>query len=157
RQIEYTCPACLDCLAYALDLVGAEIVHRDDLAGRQRWRQHLLDIGTEQFSVERAIDHQRRSHAIMAECAEECGDVPMPVWHEGNQPLAIGRTAIAPTHIGACPGFVDEDQFLWVQLGLRDTPFLARGGDIGALLLGGVLGLFLSDSRRRLSVSPTTA
>src|SRR5947209_20499760 len=36
---------CLDGFAHALDLVGAQVVHEDDVALVQRWDKNLLDIG----------------------------------------------------------------------------------------------------------------
>jgi hypothetical protein len=46
-------------------------------------------------------------------------------------------------HVGRGPGFVDEDQPARVEIGLVLEPVPALGQDVGAVLLGGVRGLFL--------------
>ena len=37
------------------DLVGGQIVHDDDVAWTQNWRQHLFDPGEEALSVHRTV------------------------------------------------------------------------------------------------------
>jgi hypothetical protein len=43
---------------------GAQIVHDDDVARRQRRQQDLLDIGKEAFAVDGAIDDAGRVDAV---------------------------------------------------------------------------------------------
>jgi hypothetical protein len=52
----------------ARDLVGGQIVHDDDVARAQGWRQHLLDLGQEGFSVHRTVEKHRRNEARKAIC-----------------------------------------------------------------------------------------
>jgi hypothetical protein len=54
----------------------------------------------------------------------------------GAQPLAPPATAIAPRHVGAGPGFVDEDQLLGIKIELAIEPVLASLQDVRAILLG---------------------
>ena len=54
RQAEQPGAARLDGRAHACDLVRAEIVQDDDVAGPQRRCEHLLDIGAEPFAVDRS-------------------------------------------------------------------------------------------------------
>jgi hypothetical protein len=46
-------------------------------------------------------------------------------------------------HVGGGPGLVDEDQSLGIEVELILEPLFAPGQDVGAILLGGVRGLFL--------------
>lgn len=52
-------------------------------------------------------------------------------------------TALAPRYVGCRARFIDEDQVFRVQANLARTPFLAGLGDIGAILFGGPLRLFM--------------
>jgi hypothetical protein len=69
--------------------------------------------------------------------------------HEARQrpPHATSGPAVAPRHGRGRPGLVDEHESLWLQVRLPRAPGAARGGDIGAVLLGGVLTLFLREPR----------
>ncbi len=67
RQIEEFGPHGLDGGAHAFDLVGAEVVHNDEVAGAQSWRQGLLDIGPETRAVDRAVEDAGRRQAIVAQ------------------------------------------------------------------------------------------
>jgi hypothetical protein len=50
----------------SFDLVGAQIVHDDDVAGGQGRRQNLLDIGEELFAVDGAVEDTGRGDAVAA-------------------------------------------------------------------------------------------
>jgi hypothetical protein len=45
-------------------------------------------------------------------------------------------------HVRLGPGFVDEDQALWIEIELPLEPFAALAQDIRAVLLGRMCGLF---------------
>ena len=56
----------------------------------------------------------------------------------GSVEAASARgAAIKPDHIRLCSRFINEDKLFRVQIGLAGAPFLARLGDIGAVLFGG--------------------
>jgi hypothetical protein len=56
RQVEQLCASGFDGLAHAWHLVGAEIVHHDDVAWRERRHEDLLDIGHKRIAVHRAVN-----------------------------------------------------------------------------------------------------
>jgi hypothetical protein len=56
---------------------------------------------------------------------------------------------VEPGHLGAGAGFVNEDEFVGIDKGLRRPPDPASGGDIRTVLFGGAERLFLNDSPRR--------
>jgi hypothetical protein len=68
----------------------------------------------------------------------------MPVRDAGNDALAAWSPAIAPRHVGGCPGLVEEDKMCRVHARLDLAPGCAGRGNIRPPLLGGVLRLFLS-------------
>jgi hypothetical protein len=51
--------------------------------------------------------------------------------------------AVGPSHVGRSPGLVDKDQAFGIEIDLAFEPGLAPLQDVGAVLLGGVGGLFL--------------
>jgi hypothetical protein len=57
--------------------------------------------------------------------------------------LASGGPAAQAGHFGRKPAFIDEDQALWIELGLALAPSLPCRLYVGASLLAGVSGLFL--------------
>ncbi len=89
-----------DGLTHAGNLVGGEIVHGDDLAGRKRRRQALFEIGEEDFTIHRGIDDERSGHAMLAQAGDESGHLPVAVRDLGDQPLAARAAAAQPGHVG---------------------------------------------------------
>src|SRR3954453_11939678 len=84
----------------------------------------------------------------------------MTVGDRGPQPQAARTPAIAARHIRGGPGLVDEDQALGIESGLAADEHAPGLGDIRAVLLGRVQGVFLRVSlwarRNRCTVlSPT--
>src|SRR3546814_14572684 len=72
-------------------LVGAEIVHDDDVAGFEHGHELLLDIGPEALAVDRPVEDARRRQPIAAQRAEEGQRAPVAMRGEAAQALAAGR------------------------------------------------------------------
>jgi hypothetical protein len=66
----------------------------------------------------------------------------MAMRHRRPAALAARSAAAQSRHLGRGAGLVDEDQALWIKVGLQREPGLAPGGDVGALLFAGVRGFF---------------
>ncbi len=77
RQVEQRSPAGLDPLAYAVDLVGAEIVHDEDMAGPQLRAQHLVEIGEEDLTVCSRLDGHGSQHAAVVHGPQDGDDLPV--------------------------------------------------------------------------------
>jgi hypothetical protein len=56
--------------------------------------------------------------------------------------LPFGSPAAQGSHVGLCPGLVDEDQPPGINPALILLPLLAPSRDLGAELLGGKYGFF---------------
>ena len=74
-----------NCIAANLDrgadggpLMGAEIVHDDDVTPGQGRHQELLDIGRESLAADRAVDHAWRRDGVVAQGGEEVLVVQYP-------------------------------------------------------------------------------
>ena len=120
----------------------------DGVPGRKGRCEELLNIGEEQLSVHRAIDHAGRIDPVVAQAGDEGGGLPVIVRHGHRQPLAALRPAMTPGHVGGGTRLGDEHQPFRVQLALALAPGLPRGGDIGPFLLGGMCSLFYASGRK---------
>ena len=66
----------------------------------------------------------------------------MAVRDADPQPFAATTAAVGPSHVGRSPGLVDEDQAFGIEVELAFEPGLAPLQDVGAVLFGGMRGLF---------------
>jgi hypothetical protein len=118
--------------SYRLALVAAEVVDDDDVAGAQRGRQHLLDIGEKALPVDRPVDDAGSIDPIVAQYRQKVSGRQRPCGTLGHQPFAARRTAVGARHIGLRPGLVDEDEARRVKPALVFLPLRAaapRRGD----------------------------
>ena len=143
RQVTDTGSCSFNRLPHPIDLVAAQIVGDDDIAGLERGAQKVPHISQEYFSVHRAIDHQRSCQAILAQSGYERGGLPMPMRHGSDAALSSGRSPIAASHVGAGPSLIQEDQLRRIQGRLKGgLPFMPCLLHVGAILLAGVQGFF---------------
>ena len=131
-----------DGFAYVFAFVRTQIVHDDDVAGRQRGDQNLFDIGLEPIAVHRPVQHHRRGQAADAQARREGGDFPMPVRDLAFETLASRASPARARHVGGAPGFIDEHQLAWIEPGLLGAPGLPRGRYVGTILLAGQHAFF---------------
>ena len=121
----------------ASDFLTGEIVHDHDVAVAQGCGEKVLDIGQETRAVHRTIKDTRRGDLIVTQGGDECRRHPMAVRRRRDEALPTRRPSIEPQHIGLCSRFINEDKIFRIQSGLACKPFIARLGDIRAILLGG--------------------
>ncbi len=149
REVEDTSAGGLDQGAHLRPLVAGEVVHHDDVSVLGLPNQDLADIGLEGVAVDRPVEHPGRDDAPGAEAGHEGRGLPMAVRHGHAQPLAAATAAMGARHVRARPGLVDEHQPVRVEVDLAIEPGLPPLQDVGALLLGGMGGLFLRVQPRR--------
>lgn len=137
RQIMQARPGSLDRFLDAGDFVRWQIVHHDDVALAQGRREKMFDIGQETRAVHRPVEDARRCDLIATQGADERRRHPMSKRSGGFEAASARGAAIKPDHIRLCSRFVNKDKLFRVQVGLAGAPFLARLGDIGAVLFGG--------------------
>jgi hypothetical protein len=142
REVRNTRPACLDRFADARNFVNADVVHDDDVAGLQRWRQHLLDIGLEAQAVHRPVEQKGRGDAVMAQGGDEGCGLPMAKGDLANQAFASRRSSVAAGHVCRHGRFIDEDKPCGVKQTLFSAPQLPRRGDVWPILFGRVQDFF---------------
>ncbi len=104
------CALRFDGLTDALDLVGGQVVHDDDVAWFQGGSKELLRPGPEGLAIHRAIECHGCGEAVMAKGGEERGCTPVAVRRLHQQPFTDGAAATAAHHVGGKAGFVDEGE-----------------------------------------------
>ena len=121
-----------------------QVVHDDDVAGRQRGNEDLLDLGQEGRPVHGAVEDHRHRHAAQAKAGREGGGLPVSMGNGGPAALAPPGPRPQPRHLGRSARLVDEDQLLGVEVELVVESGLPRLEDAGTLLLRRMRGLFLN-------------
>ncbi len=114
RQVDEHRAAGLDRLSHAGDFVAREIVHNHDVTRGQRRSEDLFHIGEEHDAVDGAVNYQRGSKAGGSQSRNEGRSLPVAMRDRRDHTLPTWSTSIATSHIGCCPGLVDEDQALGV-------------------------------------------
>jgi hypothetical protein len=118
RQIPEPCAGRFDQAAQGGRLVTTEIVHDDDVARPKLRHENLLNIGSEAFAVDGAVEQARCREAVAAQGAKESQRPPVAVWGEAPHPLAFRPPSAQWGHVGLDPGLIDKDQASRIELGL---------------------------------------
>jgi len=119
-----------------------KVVHDDHVATGEFGHEDAADAGEERVGIHRPVERPRRDHAGAAQAGREGSRLPVTEGNAGAQALAPPATAMPPRHVGAGPGFVEEDQSRRVAVELAIEPLFALLQDVGAILLARVPGLF---------------
>ena len=122
--------------------MSRQIVHDDDVAGRQRRDQAALDISAEDRAGHRPVDDKGCGHRVDPQAGDKGRGFPMAMRHPPDQPRTAAAAAVAAGHVGGRAGLVDKHQSTRVKLRLPALPHLPCRRHVGALLLGGVYGFF---------------
>ena len=142
RQEEELCIDGADGSTHGHALVTAEIVHNDDVAGRERRHEDLLDIGQEALAVDRPVDNAGCVDPVRAQGCQEGQRPPASMWRLSDEPFAASAMPMGARHVGLDPGLVDEDQASWIEFALMRLPAYAPPGDVRPVLLGCVQAFF---------------
>ncbi len=122
--------------------MAGEVVHDHDVAGAQGRHQDVRDIGLEPVAVDRPVENHWRDHAVEAEARHQRRGLAVAMREPHAEPLAPWAAPVAPRHVRGRPAFVDEHEFLGVEIGLRLEPGAALPQDVCAVLLNRMPGLF---------------
>ena len=142
RQEQQLGPDTADCLADRGSLVAAQVVHDDDVAGRECGQQELFDVVGEALAVDRLVEHARGIDPVAAERCKEGHRAPMPIGHLGMEPLTDRRPATQRRHVGLRPSLVNEDETRRIKPALILLPLFASPGDRWSKLLCGQYAFF---------------
>lgn len=141
-QEQEPCADVADCATDGGSFVAAQVVHDHNIASRERWDEALLDIIEEAIAIDRLIQHTGRVDPVTAQGGEEGHGFPVAVRGLGVKPLTLGCPAPQGSHVGLCPGFVNEDEPRWIKPPLIFLPLRAPSCDLGPKLFGGQYAFF---------------
>lgn len=122
--------------------VAAQMIHDDDVAGRECRHELLFDIGAEAVAVDWPVEDARRGEPLVAQGAEEGQRPPMGMRGERPQALTFEAPATQRRHVGLDPRLVDEDETFGIETPLQSPPSRAATGDILTPLFEGEQGFF---------------
>lgn len=142
RKVEEFRPDRRDGFGDAVDFMGSDVVHDDDVAGAQGGRETLFDIGEEGLAVHRAFDNEGSYQFVMAQACDEGDRLPMSMRRVIDQSLAAWATSSRSHHVGADRRLIEKHQSGCVEQALSPDPTPTRSGYVGSVLLAGVQGFF---------------
>lgn len=71
----------LDRRPHGRPLMALQVVHDDDVAGREVGHEDLVDVGLEGVAVDRAVEHEGSDHPGQAQARDKGRGFPMAVRH----------------------------------------------------------------------------
>ena len=77
-----------------------EIIHADDLAGRERWNQPLFEIAEKDFAVHRSVHDEWSGYTVLPQAGDKGRHLPVTVRNFGNESLAAPAASTRPGHVG---------------------------------------------------------
>lgn len=126
--------------------MSRQVIHHDDVSRAQSWRQLLLHPSQEDGPVDGTVNDQRGEESVRAQRAEKGRGLPVAVRHVFDEALAHRAPTVEPRHIGFDPGFVEEDESVWIDAEfLNRLKFPSLSYDIGPLLFRCDLCFFLKE------------
>jgi hypothetical protein len=141
-EVSQFCPASLDRLVHAGDLVERNVVEDHDVPAPERGSQTLLDVGQERFSVHGSLDQHRGDDTGLAEASNEGQRFPAAHRNIAGQAFSAWAPTVEADHVSAHRRFIDKDEASGVKQPLLAHPASARPRHVGALSLGGAQAFF---------------
>lgn len=126
--------------------MSRQVVEHHDVAAVKFGTKHLLQIGGEDFGINRAFDQKGCGDTLSPQRGNESGALPVAMRHAGKTTKVRRTAAVAAGHLRVQAGLVDEDQPVTVPLGLRLPPEEPGGFDVRSFLFGGVRRFFYSSN-----------
>jgi hypothetical protein len=106
--------------------MAAEVVHDDNVAGREDRDENLLDISAEAHAIDRSVHDAGRGEAVATQSRQEGEGPPFAEGRFGDEALTSGGSAVGARHVGFGPGLVDEDQSPRIDRRLTRLPSRLR-------------------------------
>ena len=131
-----------DPLADALDVMGAQVVHHDNVAGLERRDEDLVEVGEKTVAVHRPIEQPRRREACDPQRPHERTGLPVMVGCVIVDARAASAPAVAPEQVRRDATFIEKREAGRVNRRGDALPIRPGGGYVGAILFGGAYRFF---------------
>jgi hypothetical protein len=142
RKVPQFCPASLDRLLDAGDLVERNIVEDHDVPSPQRRSETLLDVGQERFAVHGSLDQHRGDDTGLTEAGNEGQRFPAPHRNITKQAFSAWTPTVEADHVGGNGRLINKYQTSGVKKSLLAYPASACPSHVGALSLRGPQAFF---------------
>lgn len=116
--------------------VTRQVVHDDNVAGRQRRDQDLLDVGEEAHAIDRPIEDGWCRQARDAQRGEKRRRLPAAVRRLVGHTRPVEAAAVAPHAIGSYSTFIEKHETRGIERGGGRLPGGAGERDISAIVFG---------------------
>ena len=120
----------------AVDVMRGQVVGDDDVAGRQRGDQDLCDVGEKTVAIHRPVDDAGRGQPCHPQAGDKGARFPARERRMIADTVAARATTVPAQEIRRDTGFIEKDEARRVPRRRRRLPLLARGGDVGPVVLG---------------------
>ena len=131
-----------DRLAHGGLFVDGEIVEHDHIAGAERGRQDLLDVGEKRRIVDRSVEDGRSREAVEAQRRDDRVRLPMTAGRVIAKARAAQTAAVPPQQIRRDPAFIQKQILRHVAERLPRLPLPPGRSDVRSALLVGVYRFF---------------
>lgn len=122
--------------------VTGQVVEDDDVTGRERGAELLLDPLGKTGAIDRLIEDERCVDPVAAQGGDEGHRLPVTIGHLCLKPLTFGGPTPQRGHVGLGPGLIDEHEAGRIRPPLILLPLLAPPGDLRPQLFGGKNAFF---------------
>ena len=136
RQVPELRACGFDPLADALNVMGAQVVHHEDVAGLKRRDEDLVEVGEKTVPVHRSIEQPRRGQAGHPQCPHECAGLPVMMRRMIVDARAAPTPAVAPQQVRRDPTFIEKREAGRINRGGDPLPVRPGRSDVGAILFG---------------------
>jgi hypothetical protein len=154
RHVQHLRPSRLDSGTDARRVVGAEVVHHDDVVGLQHRDEVVVDEGSEDLGRRAAFDGHHRLDAVVGKGADHGQDLAAVARYTPVHAFAPRGPPVVARHRDVRAGLVEEDEAAGRDRVERCAERLARGEDRGAIALGRDQRLFFSRESEALEGTP---
>lgn len=127
-----------DELAYAVHLVGRQIVHHDYVSGLQWRTQHLFKEGQENIAVGSRFDRHGGDPSTCADGAQHGQCAPVAAGDPLADSLPTASPTVASGHLRCHTALIQKDQLRRIDLARFCKPVDSRAADRFGILFGGV-------------------
>jgi len=136
RQVAESSAGLFNELAYAVYLVGAQIIHDHQLAGFQLRTEDVSEISQEDIAISGRLNGHSGHPSGNADGPQQCQCPPATGRNSLLDARAMQRAAVATGHFRRNTAFVDEDDLRRIDVPGFLPPELALRFDALAVLLG---------------------
>ena len=123
-------------------LVTREVVHDDDVARRERWRQDLLDVGQKTGTVDRPSNTAGAVRPVTRNAPRNVVVCQRPSGVWSGTPGAGQPAAIAANQIGPHTTLIEKHEARGIERRRRGAPDRAGAADVSAIVFRRVYRFF---------------